>query len=108
MITDTLNDREGKYGDFGKLAQAVQAFKSVCRASPSWASMTAIQRESAEMIMLKMVRILYGDPLHFDSWHDVAGYATLAAEEFSERTREKMVPAANPKEPVELIEGPVK
>jgi hypothetical protein len=105
-ITDTLNDREAKYGDFGKMAAATQAFKSVCRHAPSWPGMTAVQRESAEMIMLKMVRILYGDPLHFDSWHDVAGYATLAAEEFG-AGRTKMVPADNPKEPVELIEGPI-
>ncbi len=105
MITDTLNEREKVYGDFGRLAQAAQAFKSVCRASPSWMTMTATQREAAEMIMLKMVRVLYGDPLHFDTWHDIAGYATLATEEFSSEKR-PMTPAANPKEPVDLIEGP--
>lgn len=104
-ITTTLNEKEKVYGDFGKLAQAAQAFKSVCRASPSWMIMTATQRESAEMIMLKMVRILYGDPLHFDSWHDIAGYATLATEEFSENKR-PMTPAANPKEPVDLLSAP--
>lgn len=104
-IGDTLNDREQIYGDFGRLAQAAQAFKSVCRASPSWQVMTATQREAAEMIMLKMVRVLYGDPLHFDTWHDIAGYATLATEEFARKR--PMVPAGNPKEPVDLLEGPV-
>lgn len=102
MIQETLNAKEKTYGDFGKLAQAAQAFKSVCRASPSWAAMTAVQREAAEMIMLKMVRVLYGDPLHFDTWHDIAGYATLATEEFSAEKR-PMEPAPNPKEPVDLI-----
>jgi hypothetical protein len=105
-IHETLNDRESRYGHFNNVAQSVQAFKSVCRASPSWASMTAIQREATEMIMLKMSRILYGDPLHFDSWHDVAGYAMLAAEEFSNKKLEDMTPAANPVEPVDLIAGP--
>ena len=103
-VTDTLNEREKTYGDFGKLAQAVQAFKSVCRAAPSWPAMTATQRESSEMIMLKMVRLLYGDPFHFDSWHDIAGYATLAAEEFGKK--QPMVAAGDPKEPVELLEAP--
>jgi Domain of unknown function (DUF6378) len=101
-IVETLNDRQARYGDFGKLAQAAQAFKSVCRHSPSWVTMTATQREAAEMIMLKMCRILYGDPLHFDTWHDVAGYALLAAEEFSAGKR-PMTPAANPKAPVDLL-----
>lgn len=100
-VVDTLNDREQKYGDFGRVAQASQAFKSVCRSSPSWIKMTAVQREAAEMIMLKMVRILYGDPLHFDSWHDVAGYAALATEEFSTGKR-PMTPATNPATPQQL------
>ena len=102
-ITDTLNDREKKYGNFGTLAQAVQAFKSVCRASPAWAGMTATQREATEMIMLKMCRILYGNPLHFDSWRDAAAYATLATEEFS--GKQSMVAATNPVTPVDLIEA---
>jgi hypothetical protein len=99
-IVDTLNDREQKYGDFGRMAQASQAFKSVCRSSPSWIKMTAVQREAAEMIMLKMVRILYGNSLNFDSWHDIAGYAQLATEEFSSERRQE--PAANPDTPQQL------
>ena len=101
---DTLNEREKVYGDFGELAKAAQAFKSVCRASPSWVRMTATQREAIEMIMLKSVRILYGDPLHFDTWRDIAGYATLAAEEFARKR--PMLPAENPTQPTELLGGP--
>lgn len=108
MMEETLNAREKMYGDFGKLAQAAQAFKSVCRASPSWSSMTAVQREAAEMIMLKMVRVLYGDPLVFDTWLDIAGYASLAVEEFHPRAGVKpqpMVAAGNPTQPVDLLEA---
>lgn len=103
-VENVLNERESRYGDFGRLAQAAQAFKSVCRNAPSWSNMTATQREAAEMIMLKMVRVLYGNPLHFDTWHDIAGYATLATEEFARKR--PMVPAENPKEPVDLLEAP--
>jgi hypothetical protein len=107
-IVDTLNDRESQYGDFGELARAIQAFKSVARASPSWPRMTSTQREASEMILMKMCRLLYGNPMHFDTWHDVAGYAALAVEEFHPNERgtrangEPMKAAANPQTPLEL------
>lgn len=102
-IVDTLNDRESKYGDFGELARAIQAFKSVARASPAWVKMTATQREAIEMDMMKTCRILYGDPMHFDSWRDKAGYAMLAVEEFNPRAnKQPMQPAPNPTTPLEL------
>jgi hypothetical protein len=103
-VSETLNDRELKYGAFGDLADATQAFKAVARQAPSWAKMTSIQRESTDMILLKLSRVLYGDPLHFDSWHDIAGYATLAGEEFG--TTLPMKPAPNPEKPVDLLEKP--
>lgn len=102
-VVETLNGRESKYGDFGELAKAIQAYKSAIRHAPSWPKMTAVQREAAEMIALKLCRIVYGDPLHFDSWHDIAGYATLASEEFSETLGQRpMTPADNPTTPLEL------
>jgi hypothetical protein len=103
VIQSTLNDREAKYGDFGELSKAIQAYKSAIRHAPSWPKMTAVQREAAEMIATKLCRIVYGDPLHFDSWYDIAGYATLAAEEFGQGKR-PMVPADNPATPLELAE----
>lgn len=104
-ITETLDDREKIYGDFAQLATAAQAMKSVLRASPAWLRMTAIQREAAEMVVLKQCRIWYGDPMHFDSWRDLAGYSMLAVEEFHpSRTAQKpMTPAENPKTPLELV-----
>ena len=102
LITDTLNEREKVYGDFNELARAIQAFKNVLRASPAWVKMTAVQRECAEMLVLKQCRIMYGDPMHFDSWRDIAGYAALAVEEFHPRDGQVMKPAANPVNPLEL------
>lgn len=101
MIQDTLNDREAKYGDFGELSKAIQAYKSAIRHAPSWPKMTAVQREAAEMVATKLCRVVYGDPLHFDSWLDIAGYATLAAEEFG-ANKAPMVAAENPATPLEL------
>lgn len=104
MIQSTLNDHEAKYGDFGELAKAIQAYKSAIRHAPSWPKMTAVQREAAEMIATKLCRIVYGNPLHFDSWHDIAGYATLAGEEFGDG-RAPMVAASEPATPIELQEA---
>lgn len=102
-INDTLNQRQAVYGDFGRVSQAVQAFKSVARSSPSWPMMTATQREGTEGILLKLVRALYGDPMHMDNWHDIAGFATLIEEEFGVKKVEDMTPAPNPKEPMDLL-----
>lgn len=102
MIQSTLNDREAKYGDFGELAKAIQAYKSAIRHAPSWPKMTSVQREAAEMIATKLCRIVYGDPLHFDSWYDISGYATLAAEEFGAADKRPMVAAENPATPQQL------
>lgn len=102
-ITETLNEREKTYGDFGELARAIQAFKSVARASPSWPRMTAVQRECMDMDMVKTCRILYGDPMHFDSWRDKAGYAALAVEEFHPREDGRPMKAAPmPDHPVQI------
>ena len=103
-ITETLNNREKTYGDFGQLAVAIQGMKSVFRATPAYNRMTAVQREAMEMIIVKQCRIMYGDPMHFDSWRDTAGYAALAVEEFHPRDDgSKMEPAANPTSPIELL-----
>ena len=39
--------------------------------------MSADQRESIHMILVKLSRILYGKHDHVDHWDDIAGYATL-------------------------------
>jgi hypothetical protein len=39
------------------------------------------QREALDMIQHKIGRILAGNPNHHDHWHDIAGYATLVANE---------------------------
>jgi hypothetical protein len=38
-------------------------------------------QESLDMICHKMARILNGNPYHFDSWHDIIGYARLIESE---------------------------
>lgn len=46
------------------------------------------------MIAGKIARIINGDPNYVDSWHDIAGYATLIEQELKEKdantTKEKV------------------
>jgi len=49
----------------------------VMKASAGWDRLSFAQKESLEMIQHKTARILNGDPNYADSWHDIAGYATL-------------------------------
>lgn len=88
-LTETLNDREEKYGDFGRLADAIQAMKNVARSAPGWLAMNAVQREAMDMVMVKQARLLYGDPQVRDSWLDLSGYAHLAVEQMDREAAQR-------------------
>lgn len=78
LVTDTLTTREGQYGKFSDNARVAQEVSEVLRSGASWHSrLSYTQREALEMIAHKMARIVNGDPDYADSWHDIAGYATL-------------------------------
>lgn len=77
VITDTLTERGSRYGAFARHAEITQTLKDGLRNHPGWAKLTYNQREALEMICHKIGRILNGDPNYADSWHDIAGYATL-------------------------------
>jgi len=79
-VAATLAERETQYGNFLIKAGKIQRLKEEMRHAPGWERMPDDMRESLEMIATKIGRILYGDPNHFDSWHDIAGYAKLIAD----------------------------
>jgi hypothetical protein len=77
-VEDTLQQRANCYGPgFLGLSVVIQRLKTEMRESRNWDSLDDDQREALEMIAVKIGRILYGDPRHIDSWHDIAGYAKL-------------------------------
>lgn len=78
---DLLVAREATYGDFEKLSLFSQRLKLTMVASENWGKLAHYQREALELIQLKVARILNGDPNYEDNWVDIAGYATLAAEQ---------------------------
>jgi len=79
MIQDTLKQRGEVYGSFDNNAEIAQQLKIIIRRNDDKLSVS--QRESLEVIMQKVSRILTGDPSYKDNWHDIAGYATLIENE---------------------------
>ena len=77
MIQNTLKERGNKYGAFSDNANTCQSIKELMRKHDAWSDMSPYQMEALDMIAHKLARILNGDPYYIDSWHDIAGYATL-------------------------------
>ena len=80
-INTTLAERGKRYGDFAGHARVTQWIKASIVSAPRYARLTPSQREALDMIAHKIGRILNGDPNYPDSWHDIAGYATLVEKE---------------------------
>lgn len=82
--TDALLEERGKqHGDFTNHAQITQDLKTVMWQAPGWENLTSVQRESLEMIVHKIGRILAGNPNHRDHYDDIAGYARLVSQRLS-------------------------
>jgi len=73
----TLEIRGARYGSFETQGEIAQRLKEEMRLTDGWGNLSWSQKESLEMIVHKIGRILNGDPNYADSWHDIAGYATL-------------------------------
>ena len=81
----TLDERGSNYGPFSGHAVAAQQLKDVVRdhlrRNKRYAALDSVAQcvvdEGLDMIMHKVARLINGDPLHDDSWVDIAGYATI-------------------------------
>lgn len=78
-IQQTLAERGKTHGNFARQSQTAQTLKEVMRYGEWWDTLLPHQREALELIATKISRILNGNPMWHDSWHDIAGYATLVA-----------------------------
>lgn len=78
-IKETLNERNKKYGSFEDVAMMTQDFIEVMK-KHGFDGMPKPHKEAMHMICSKMARLVNGDCNHIDSWHDIAGYATLVEE----------------------------
>lgn len=74
---DTLKARQTRYGEFIHNAEIAQDLKDRLREAPNFETLSADKRETLDMIMTKISRILSGDPEYSDNWHDIQGFAKL-------------------------------
>ena len=79
-VRDTLDQRGQHYGRFADVAEISQSIKDLYYIGASYSKMDSDQREALDMIANKLARLLNGNPHHYDSWHDIAGYAELVAQ----------------------------
>lgn len=83
-IEKTLKERAKTHGNFESHARIAQSIKCQIFNAHGYSGLDAMQREALDMIAHKIARILNGNPNVHDHWHDIAGYATLVANELKE------------------------
>jgi len=76
-VTETLDTRGNRYGEYHNVSTTAQQLKEILRDGASWSIMEPYMQESLDLIANKLARIVNGDPFYDDSWHDVGGYAKL-------------------------------
>jgi hypothetical protein len=78
-VSNTLEERGSRYGDFMGHAQITQQLKNAISIAlyNRKKELPADQQEALDMICHKIGRIINGDHNYADSWHDIAGYASL-------------------------------
>lgn len=76
-LDNVLTERNAAYGDFAVQGDISQQIKKLLQSYPGWLRLKLYQQEALETIVMKVSRLLNGDPDHEDSWLDIAGYATL-------------------------------
>jgi hypothetical protein len=74
-------ERRQTHGNFRDNARLSQKLKSTFRSTAAWDYLDDVEKESLDMIALKISRILSGKSLERQHWEDVEGYAHLAVKE---------------------------
>lgn len=83
-MSKLLEQRGQNYGDFSGQASISQGLKDVARNGVQYDSLKPFQKESVEMILHKIARIVNGNPNYIDSWRDIIGYSQLVVDELNQ------------------------
>ncbi len=94
-VKKILEERGKQYGSFAENAGMSQSIKVKMQVHERYHEINLTQREALDMIALKLSRIVTGDPNYIDNWDDIAGYATLVADELRKNQE-----APKPPEPI--------
>lgn len=79
-LDTTLGERGASYGSYAEQSRVEKNIKDAMRDSLKWNLLSSDAQCALEMIATKISRLVTGDPDHFDSWHDIQGYARLVAD----------------------------
>lgn len=82
-MSKLLEQRGQNYGDFSGQANISQSLKHVARNGVQYDSLKPFQKESIEMILHKIARIVNGNPNYIDSWKDIIGYSQLVVDKLN-------------------------
>ena len=82
-MSKLLEQRGQNYGDFSGQASISQGLKDVARNGVQYDSLKPFQKESVEMILHKIARIVNGNPNYIDSWKDIIGYSQLVVDKLN-------------------------
>lgn len=85
-VMTVLTERGKTHGDFVQQALTSQLVKNIFRGQTNWERLSWCQQDALDMIAVKLSRILTGDPNVKDHWTDIAGYATLVAQQLKDPT----------------------
>lgn len=72
-----IDSREDSHGPYRAQAQFCQLLKTWFRRHKNWDALPGEQKESIEMICVKLSRIMSGNKPEPDHWLDISGYAML-------------------------------
>jgi hypothetical protein len=84
-VQSTLEQRGSRYGQFIGQAEVTQNLKFLIKheLKERGKVLPSIQQEALDMICSKLARIINGDNNYDDSWHDIAGYASLVVKDLN-------------------------
>jgi hypothetical protein len=81
MVDKILEERESNYGSFKTQSLLAQSLKEAVKSHPNWDSLPSYVKESFEMILHKMARVVNGKVSYEDSYVDIIGYTQLILDE---------------------------
>jgi len=88
-VQSILAERKKTHGCWRDQAACAQAIKANIRGNIDMETASLSMREALDMIAHKISRICLGDASHIDHWDDIAGYATLVANELRQASERK-------------------
>lgn len=80
-IKKLLDERKAKYGEYRDNARVSQELKATLASGASWHKLSAVQKETCDMVAQKLCRIVNGDATYEDSWIDIIGYIQLTLDD---------------------------